>query len=118
MATGVFQCRNCKEWISVGVNECRFCKSPITADVAQAVMLEQADQDRINRKNAYVRAMMIGGGMFVLGLVVTVGSIALATMSSSGGYYFVTYGLVVFGAINFFRGLIGYLNNRTPLVRA
>lgn len=118
MATGVFQCRNCKEWISVGVTECRFCKSPITRDMALDVMQEQADQDRVNRKNAYVRAMMIGGGMFALGIVVTVGSIALASMSSGGGYYFVTYGLVIFGAINFFRGLIGWLNTRTPLVKA
>ena len=117
MATGVFQCRACKEWISVGVSECRFCKAPITQDVANAVMLEQADQDRVDRKNSYVRAMLVGAGMFAVGLIITIGSIALATMSSSGGYYFVTYGLVIFGAINFFRGFIGWLNNRTPLVR-
>jgi len=118
MANGVFQCRACKEWISVGVNECRFCKTPITQDVANAVMLEQADQDRVDRKNSYKRAMLIGAGMFAVGLIITIGSIALATMSSSGGYYFVTYGLVIVGIINFFRGLIGWLNNRTPMVRA
>jgi hypothetical protein len=117
MATGVFQCCACKEWISVGVSECRFCKAPITQDIANAVMLEQADQDRVDRKNSYVRAMLIGGGMFAVGLIITIGSIALATMSSGGGYYFVTYGLVIVGVINFFRGLVGWLNNRTPLVR-
>jgi hypothetical protein len=68
MATGVFQCRACKEWISVGVSECRFCKAPITQDVANAVMLEQADQDRVDRKNSYVRAMLVGAGMFAVGL--------------------------------------------------
>ena len=117
MATGVFQCRNCNEWISVGVNECRFCKKPITQATADAVMLEQADQDRVDRKNAYVRAMFVGAGMFAVGLIITVGSIAFAMMSSGGGFYFVTYGLVIVGIINFFRGLIGWLNNHTPLVR-
>lgn len=118
MATGVFQCRNCKEWISVGVNECRFCKSPITAEVAQGVMLEQADQDRVDRKKAYLRAMLIGGGMCVLGIVITVGTLLWASMGSGGGHFVITYGFVIFGGINFFRGLIGWLNNRTPLVKA
>lgn len=117
MATGVFQCRACHEWISVGVNQCRFCKAPITQEVANAVMLEQADQDRVDRKKSYVRAMFIGAGMFVLGIAVTVGSLALASMGSGGGRYVITYGLVIFGGINFFRGLVGWLNNRTPLVR-
>jgi hypothetical protein len=116
MATGVFQCRACKEWISVGVSECRFCKTPITQETANAVMLEQADQDRVDRKKAYVRAMLIGAGMFVLGIAITVGTLALASMGSGGGRGVITYGLVIFGGINFFRGLIGWLNNRTPLV--
>ena len=118
MATGVFQCPNCKEWISVGVNQCRFCNSPITEETARAVALEQADQDRVDRKKAYLRAMLIGAGMVALGLGITVGSVALASMGNGGGYYFITWGLVIFGAINFFRGLMGWLNNRTPLVKS
>jgi hypothetical protein len=61
--------------------------------------------------------MLIGGGMFVLGMVITVGTLAWASMGSGGGRYVITYGFVIFGGINFFRGLIGWLNNRTPLVR-
>jgi hypothetical protein len=38
-------------------------------------------------------------------------------MGSGGGRGVITYGLVIFGGINFFRGLVGWLNNRTPLVR-
>ena len=114
MATGVFQCPACKEWISVGVNACRFCKSPITREIAQHVLLEQADQDRVDRQKAYIRAMFIGAGMFVLGIVITVGTFALV---AGGGRFIITYGLIIFGPINFFRGLIGWLNNRTPLVR-
>jgi len=117
MATGVFQCPACKEWISVGVNECRFCKNLITEETARLVSMLQADQDRVDRKKAQLRAMLIGAGMFVLGIVITVGTLAWAAMGSGGGRYVITYGFVVFGAINFFRGLIGWLNNRTPLVR-
>lgn len=114
MATGVFQCPACKEWISVGVNECRFCKSPITEETARLVSTQQADQDREDRKKAHLRAMLIGAGMFVLGIAITVGTFVWA--STGGGRYVITYGFVVFGAINFFRGLFGWLKNRTPLV--
>jgi hypothetical protein len=117
MATGVFQCPACNEWISVGVKECRFCKNPITEQTAQHVALQQADQDRVDRKKAHLRAMLIGGGMFVLGIAITVGTFVWASMGSSGGRYVITYGFVVFGAINFFRGLVGWINNRAPLVR-
>lgn len=44
-----------------------------------------------------------GGACLVLGLAITLGS---ASAASSGGYYVVTYGLIIGGAVMLVRGLI------------
>ena len=53
--------------------------------------------------------------MIILGIVITVGTFALM---AGGGRFIITYGLIIFGPINFFRGLIGWLNNRTSPVKS
>lgn len=112
MGSGVFQCHNCKEYISVDAKECRFCKTPITAEVAQANAQAAAEENRVDRQKQHVRQMLIGVGMVVLGIAVTAGTFFLASMQEGGGHYFITWGLVVFGAINFFRGLVGWIGDR------
>ena len=46
----------------------------------------------------------IGGGLFT--------AITYGAASSGGGTYFVAYGAIIAGAIEFFWGLFGYLKNR------
>ena len=112
MGSGVFQCYNCKEYISVDAKECRFCKTPITPEVAQANALAQAEENRLEQQKKNVRAMLVGLAMVVAGLAITAVTFALASMQEGGGHYFITWGLVVFGGINFFRGLAGWIGNR------
>lgn len=54
--------------------------------------------------------MMLYGALWCIGgIVVTVGSYSLASSSSSGGSYFIAWGAVLFGAIQFLKGLYKFL---------
>jgi hypothetical protein len=51
--------------------------------------------------------MGVGGAFFVVGLIVTIASYANA--SSSGGTYYLCWGAILFGFIQFIQGLIQFL---------
>ncbi len=51
------------------------------------------------------RNMLVGGVICIIGILVTIGTYAAASHSSSGGSYVVAWGAIIFGAIQFFRGL-------------
>lgn len=51
------------------------------------------------------KSMLIGGIVAAIGLVITIGSYAAAT---GGGTYVVTWGAIVFGGLQFFRGVAVY----------
>jgi hypothetical protein len=59
--------------------------------------------DRSTVNDAANRQMMIGAGLFVVGLIITVITYSIA--SDGGGTYLICWGPVVFGAIRFFKGL-------------
>lgn len=61
----------------------------------------------LSRKEQAKKDMLSGAGIFVLGLIVTIASFATAS-SGSGGYYLLCWGPVIFGAIQFFKGLANY----------
>lgn len=58
------------------------------------------DSERRSRRNG---DLVIGGLLFGLGLLITVGTYGSA--SESGGTYVVAYGPMIVGAIRIFRGL-------------
>lgn len=58
----------------------------------------------MDQSAAAKRSMVFGGLMFVVGLVITVGSYSAA--ESGGGRYVVAWGAMIFGAIRFFYGLV------------
>jgi len=60
------------------------------------------DSERRSKRNA---DLVIGGLLFGLGLLVTVGTYGSA--SESGGTYVVAYGPMIVGVIRIFRGLAG-----------
>jgi hypothetical protein len=65
--------------------------------------LESAKRDA-SRSNAG-RDMAIGAVVCIVGLVITLGTYAAASGSSSGGRYVVAWGAIIFGAFQFLRGL-------------
>lgn len=59
--------------------------------------------------NAYRRHMISGLLWVTGGVTVTWVTYALA---EGGGWYFVFFGAIIFGFIDFIRGLVGWLNNK------
>jgi hypothetical protein len=49
--------------------------------------------------------MLIGAGFCIVGLIITIATYAAAASSRSGGTYVVAWGAIIFGALQFFRGL-------------
>jgi hypothetical protein len=50
--------------------------------------------------------MIVGGLVAVLGLVITLGTYGAASASEGGGTYLVCWGTIVFGGLQFLRGLL------------
>lgn len=102
----IFQCPNCREYISTDAKTCRFCSTPVDAQTAQTAADAQAVENKQYRRKQYARHIMIGGGIFALGLVITVGSYFSA---SEGGSFVITYGLMLVGAGDLLYGLAGWI---------
>ena len=63
-------------------------------------------KDKVTKQTG-INNMLVGGAFFVVGLVVTIGSYAAA--SNAGGTYYLCWGAIIFGAIQFIQGLIQFL---------
>lgn len=74
-------------------------------DAARVVIANLSRVRRETRGKAGMRNMGMGAVVFVIGLVITLGSYASAAASPSGGSYMIAYGAIIFGAIQFFQGL-------------
>ena len=60
----------------------------------------------------YKRHMIYGILWAVGGTAVTVGTLLSASSKSGGGTYFIAWGAIIFGIIDFVRGLTGWLKYR------
>jgi hypothetical protein len=67
-------------------------------------IVQRANQTKNERSAAGKRRMIMGAVVCVIGTVITVASYSAA--EEGGGHYVVAWGAIVFGAIQFFRGLI------------
>ena len=105
----VFQCPRCHEFIATDAISCRFCSTPIDARAAQLAADAQDKENKRYMRRRYARHMLRGGGLFLLGLVVTLVSISAAVYSPIGGYLIIMYGLMLYGAGDFVYGLAGVL---------
>ncbi len=63
-------------------------------------------KDKVTKKTG-INNMLVGGAFFVVGLIVTIGSYSAAT--SGGGTYYLCWGAIIFGLIQFIQGFIQYL---------
>jgi hypothetical protein len=68
-------------------------------------IVERADQSKNERRVAGRRHMITGAIVCAVGTVITVWSYTAAE-EGGGGHYVIAWGAIVFGAIQFFRGLI------------
>ncbi|HVG33205.1 MAG TPA: zinc ribbon domain-containing protein [Pyrinomonadaceae bacterium] len=108
-AAPVLQCPSCKEYISSDAKSCRFCHTPLDERTVAQAVATQAKENSKYRRGQYQKHMLIGIGLFFLGLVITIGTYAVAASSQQGGHYFITYGLIISGALDFLYGLFGWI---------
>jgi hypothetical protein len=80
----------------------------IERETAEAFVSKCRVMYRQARRKAGGKEMIVGGLWCVGGLVVT--AITYSMASSRGGTYIVTWGAVIFGAIQFFRGLFVFIS--------
>ena len=55
------------------------------------------------------RNMIVGGFWLFGGLAITIGTLSSAAHNPGGGSYVVAWGAIIFGGLQFFRGLAGWL---------
>ncbi len=72
---------------------------------AASAIVERANKTKDERRVAGRRHMIMGAVVCVIGIVITVWSYAAAE-EAGGGSYVVALGAIVFGAIQFVRGLV------------
>jgi hypothetical protein len=105
----VFPCPRCGEFIATDASQCRFCSTPIDPQKAQEAAAAQVKDNERYMRSRYLRHMLTGAGLFLLGLFISILSIVKAYSSPSGGYYVVTWGFVIFGGGDFLYGLVGVI---------
>jgi hypothetical protein len=71
-------------------------------------LLKKKENKRYRRKQ-YALHMLIGAGLFTLGLIIIIGTYSVAASSEQGGHYVITYGLVLSGLGDFLYGLVGWI---------
>jgi len=81
------------------------CNSGINPQAAEA-MVDGAVRNYPSAVRAGALAQMgTGVVLFAIGLVITVGTYAMASSGGSGGFYLISWGPMVFGAVRIVRGL-------------
>lgn len=69
----------------------------------------QAKENSVDRRRQYRKHLLVGPGVFFLGLIITLGTYSVAASSQGGGNYVITYGLLVGAALDFIYGLTGWI---------
>ena len=91
---------------SQGEVESKLRERGVDAEVAQLITHKLFALRGEARKKAGSKNMLIGALWCVGGLAVT--GLTYSAASDGGGTYIVTWGAIIFGAIQFFRGLVQY----------
>jgi uncharacterized membrane protein YiaA len=104
----IIQCPGCREYISSDAPACRFCQRPVDQQTRQTAAAAREVENRSEHKKQSFKNMLLGLGLMIVGIAVTAGTYAAAASSRGGGRYVVTWGLIIFGGLRFFKGLMGW----------
>lgn len=80
----------------------------LTQEAARTVVGNLSRLRREAIRKAAQRQMLIGGAVCLIGLAITILSYNAAASNPRGGSYVIAWGAVIFGGIQFFRGLSQY----------
>lgn len=81
------------------------CDSGVNQEVAQMMVDTAVKNYPAAVRSGALAQMGSGAVLFVAGLVITVGTYAMASSGGTGGFYLISWGPMLFGAIRVLRGL-------------
>ena len=105
----IFQCPGCKEYIASDAASCRFCKRPLDAQAVQAAVAATHKENRKYRRGHYLNHMLIGLGLFAVGLLIFVAILGSDFTRATGRLYMVACVLIIAGGGDFLYGMVGVL---------
>jgi hypothetical protein len=105
----ILRCPGCQEYIASDSTRCRFCSRPLDAQTIKTAVEATQVENKKYRRRHYLKHMFAGLGIFAAGVAITFVTVAAAFSSEAGGFYIVTWGLIVAGAGDFLYGLFGLL---------
>ena len=80
-------------------------QADLASEIVRKLYEERQREYQKSFSDAGIRNMVIGGAICFIGIAVTIGSYHAAANSPSGGQYVIAWGAVIFGGIQFFKGL-------------
>ena len=99
----MLKCSYCGKESSDGSTRCGECGTPLEGGSDLSPILPLTDEAKAAR-SAAEKQMLHGVLWCAGGIIVTLGTYVAAASSPFGGTYFVAWGAIVFGAVQFFRG--------------
>ena len=85
------------------------CNSGFTPQAAQVVVDGALKSHPAAVRKGAMSQIGVGALLFVIGLVITLGTLAAASSGGTGGFYIVSWGPMVFGAARILRGFFRLL---------
>jgi hypothetical protein len=101
-------CRRCGAAI-VAAAPSAFANNPVISQSTQPAIIQPTQTESAAR---HVRRMIFGLLWFAGGTVVTLGTYISAAQNPNGGHYFIAWGAILFGALDFFVGLNGWMKHK------
>lgn len=99
-------CRRCGA-AAVAAAHSAFANNPaITQSPPQPAISQSSQTESPGR---HIRRMIFGLLWTIGGIVVTVGTYLSAAQNPNGGRYFIAWGAILFGVLDFFVGLAGWI---------
>src|SRR5215510_15136179 len=102
-----FAAQMMKNNIADSIIQAKIVEMGMTNEQASAILNSLRQVRRQVRRKTGLRNMLIGGVICIVGIIITV--VTMAASRSGGGVYFVMWGAVIFGALQFFGGLFQYI---------
>jgi hypothetical protein len=103
-----YPCPMCNEYLASDAPKCRHCGAEIDSVYAQDAARRERLANRSYRKGHYSKHLWRGGGIFILGMAVMIGSYFLFPAILQMDLVWIPRGLIAGGGADFLYGLWGH----------
>jgi hypothetical protein len=108
----VFQCPNCRQYISTKYEACRFCSFVLTDEIKARAVENETEGNRRYRSKMHKSVLYSGFGIFALGAVLSAVSVFSIFFAGEGFYFPWSPVIVLFGLGQMLIGFNGMREER------